>query len=53
MAVERKPIVCLKNRSFSRNVMETLSRHEQTTLGDSFFFAVKRKIKTPGDTGWV
>lgn len=30
--------------------METLSRHEQTALGESFVFAVKRKIKTPGDT---
>lgn len=42
--------VCLKNRSSSRNIRETLSRHEQTALGESFVFAVKRKIKTPGDT---
>lgn len=50
MAAERKLIVCLKNRSSSRNVTETLSRHEQTALGESFVFAVKRKINTPGDT---
>lgn len=49
--MERKLIVCLKNRSSSRNVTETLSRHEQIALGESFVFAVKRKIKTPGDTG--
>lgn len=48
--VERKLIVCLKDRSSSRNVTETLSRHEQIALGESFVFAVKRKIKTPGDT---
>lgn len=48
--MERKLIVCLKNRSSSRNVTETLSRHEQIALGESFVFAVKRKIKTPGDT---
>lgn len=41
--------MCLKNRSSLRNVMETLSRHEQTALWWSFVFAVKRKIKAPGD----
>lgn len=48
--MERKLIVCFKNRSSSRNVTETLSRHEQIALGESFVFAVKRKIKTPGAT---
>lgn len=42
--------MCLKNRSSLRNVRKILGRHEQTALQRSFVFAVKRKIKAPGDT---
>lgn len=53
VAVEKSLLVCLKPRASSGAITETLSRQEQTAPREPFVFAVKRKIKAPGNTGWA